>query len=98
VLGFWLVNLAVFLHVVAFDLPLWVMYAYSGLLYCLGALLSYYSRTVQRVFVVTAEGVMFGLRFEVVRRFRPVAAGVAFGLVVTASYVASYVAFAAAGS
>lgn len=204
-LGFWLVNLAVFLHVVAVDLPLWVTYAYNALLYCLGALLSYYSRTVRRVFVlgtvagvvelgvdhflvehagvlvypdalpmlvsspaymplawaivvtqlgylgvrlgerygraaaavgpavtavvlvgfyeygafyagiwayeraplallghvplfiVAAEGVMFGLLHEVARRFQPVAAGVAFGLVVTASYVASYVAFAAVG-
>lgn len=50
--GYWLVNLAVFLHVVLFETPLWVTYAYNGLLYGIGAAVSYYSATVRNVFVL----------------------------------------------
>lgn len=59
VLGFWLVNLAVFLHVVLLDAPLWLTYAYNGLLWAIGAALSYRSRTVRNVFVLgTVAGVV----------------------------------------
>jgi len=53
------VNLVVFLHVVLFDTPLWLTYAYNGLLYAIGAVLSYYSPTVRNVFVLgTVAGVV----------------------------------------
>jgi hypothetical protein len=51
-LGFWFVNLLAFLHVVLFETPLWVTYAYNGLLYCIGAAVSYYSKMVRTAFVL----------------------------------------------
>ena len=51
-LGYWFVNLLVFLHVVLFETPLWVTYAYNGLLYGIGAVVSYYSKTVRNAFVL----------------------------------------------
>lgn len=59
VLGFWILNLAVFLHVVVFETPLWLTYAYNGLLYCVGGVLASYSRRVRTPFVLgTVAGVV----------------------------------------
>ncbi len=58
-LGWWLLNLAVFLHVVLFSTPLWVTYAYNGLLYLVGAAISYRWKLVRNVFVLgTVAGVL----------------------------------------
>ena len=58
-IGWWLVNLVVFLHVVLFDTPLWVTYFYNGLLWAIGAVISYYSRIVRGVFVLgTVAGIL----------------------------------------
>ncbi len=59
ILGWWLVNLVVFLHVVLFETPLWLTYVYNGLLYGIGALISYRSKLVRNVFVLgTVAGVL----------------------------------------
>lgn len=52
ILGCWLVNLLVFLHVVVFETPLWLTYAYNGLLYGILAVMAYYSATIRNVFVL----------------------------------------------
>jgi hypothetical protein len=57
--GWWLVNLVVFLHVVLFETPLWLTYAYNGFLYAIGAAISARSRIVRRIFVLgTVAGVL----------------------------------------
>lgn len=59
VVGTWLLNLAVFLHVVVFETPLWLTYVYNGLLYGVLAIVGYYSRTVRNVLVLgTVAGVI----------------------------------------
>lgn len=59
ILGWWIVNLVVFLHVVLFETPLWVTYVYNGLLYAIGAVISYYSKPVRNVFVLaTVAGIL----------------------------------------
>ncbi|MDY6764528.1 MAG: hypothetical protein SV377_02400 [Halobacteria archaeon] len=58
-IGWWTVNLLVFLHVVLFHPPLWVTYAYNGLLYAIGGVLSYYNGTVRSIFILaTVAGIV----------------------------------------
>lgn len=58
-IGWWLVNALLFAHVVVSQPPLWVTYGYNGLLYVLGAGISYVDRTVRHVFVLaTTAGVV----------------------------------------
>lgn len=58
-LGWWTLNLAVFLHVALFSMPLWLTYAYNGLLYLVGAAVAYRFPLVRNVFVLgTVAGVL----------------------------------------
>lgn len=50
--AWFLVNLVVFLHVVLFEIPLWVTYAYNGLLFVLGAAISSREPVVRSIFVL----------------------------------------------
>lgn len=57
--GWWLLNLVLFLHVVLLDPPLWVTYFYNVFLYGIGALISYYSKLVRKIFVLaTIAGIL----------------------------------------
>lgn len=57
--AWWLLNLVVFLHVVLTDTPLWVTYVYNGLLYVVGAIISYREPIVRSVFTVgTVAGIL----------------------------------------
>lgn len=52
VLGCWSVNLAVFLHVVLFETPLWLTYVYNGLLYVILLVMSYSSSQLRNIVVL----------------------------------------------
>ncbi|QCC48429.1 DUF6989 domain-containing protein [Halobellus limi] len=52
VIGWIGVNLLVFGHVVLFETPLWLTYAYNGLLYAIGAGIAVRSAAVRDVFVL----------------------------------------------
>lgn len=58
-IGWWLLNLVVFSHVVLVSTPLWLTYAYNGLLYVVGAAIATRSRLVRNVFVIgTVAGIL----------------------------------------
>ncbi len=58
-IGWWIVNLIVFLHVVLFSTPLWVTYFYNGFLYVIGALIAFRSTLVRNVFIIgTIAGIL----------------------------------------
>jgi hypothetical protein len=52
IVGWWLLNLAVFSHVVVFTTPLWLTYFYNGFLYFVGAIVAYRWTRVRNVFVL----------------------------------------------
>lgn len=59
VLGWVVVNVVLFSHVVIFRPPLWVTYLYNGILYGIGGLLAYRDTELRRVFVLaTVAGVV----------------------------------------